>query len=319
MISPSFIDSTSLLFRETEQISGTRDFCFMAMDSFKKSVHDFSGKKGSLENEVLDMVKLVKSTSPRISLLMFMIFKISEEFSQYLLVSPQASISDQKNKLEEIIEEVKNARKKSSEKLIKFSKDVIENGDVILLHDASHSIFDILCQAKTDKKQFSILLAEREKKKNLIIIRFLIKHNFSFQVVPEYLLSQVKATITKSMFGAVTINSLHEVISDAGTGSIVSQMKEWKIPVYVPITNDKFSLWEAKEHHTYKTKKHKISEDIEYDKLSFSHDRYPTNLVTYFITNKGILSADELNKKYDSYYKECSFWRKKNKISETDN
>ncbi len=318
MLDQNFIDSGSLLFRETEQISGTRDFCFMAMDSFEKAIHDFSGDEISLQEEVADMVKLVKSTSPRISLLMFMVFKIAEEFRIY--TSKNASenknqtIKEQKKYLETLIHDVKERRKQSAKKLIDFSKTVIQNNDTILLHDASHSIFDILCQAQKDGKNFSILLAEREKKKNMLIIRFLLKHNLDFQVVPEYLLSQVKNQITKAIFGAVTINSLHEVISDAGTGSIVTQLKDWNIPVYIPITNDKFSLWEAKEHHTYKTKRLKTADDIEYEKLTFSHDRYKTDLVTYFITNKGILTSDELNKKYDSYYKECCYWRERNDI-----
>jgi len=78
MLDQNFIDASSHLFRETEQISGTRDFCFMAMDSFKKAIHDFSGDNKSLQEEIADMVKLVKSTSPRISLLMFMVLKLQK-------------------------------------------------------------------------------------------------------------------------------------------------------------------------------------------------------------------------------------------------
>ncbi len=314
MFSKKLLSSASTLFRESEQIVGTRDFCFSAIKSLSSAITTFSGSKEELREELKNMVYLVKNTSPRISLLMFMFFKIKELFFQYLDENPNVSIREAKQKLKFIIEEVRVRRLQSFQKLIKCSDSVIEGGDVILLHDASHSVFDILCEAQKKNIYFSILLAEREKKKNILILRFLIDNNIDFQVVPEYLLSHVKSNITKAIFGAVTINSLHEVVSDAGTGSIVAQMREWNIPVYVPITNDKFSLWKAKEHHTYKTTKHKISDNLEYDKLSFSHDRYKTDLVTCFITNKGLLSAKELNDMYDQYYKDCNYWRRKNEI-----
>ena len=316
MIDKAFLNSLSLLFRETEQISGTRDFCFLALDSLQKAIDDFSGNTEELFIEMKDLMEMVRSTSPRISLLMFMFFNINKEFKYFCKKNTKTpvDIKSYKKALKEIIIITKKERIASAQKLIKHSASVLEDGDVVLLHDASHSIFDILCHAQKEGKKISIILAEREKKKNMIILRFLLKHNFSFQVIPEYLLSYVQKDITKAIFGAVTINSFHEVVCDAGTSSIVSQLSQWNIPVYVPITTDKFSLWEAKEHHSYKTKKHKINEEIEYDKLSFSHDRYPTTFVDFFITNKGVLTADELNKKYDQYFFEQKEWRTQNNI-----
>jgi len=318
MINQKFLNALSSLFRETEQMSGTRDFCFLALDSLEKAIEDFSGNKEELIIEIHDVMEMVRSTSPRISLLMFMFFSINKEFKLFCKNNTDTSLSIKgyKKALKQIIITTKEDRIKSAHKLIKHSSSVIQDGDIVLLHDASHSIFDILCKAKEEGKNFSIMLAEREKKKNMIILRFLTKHNFSFQVIPEYLLSYIQKDITKAIFGAVTINSLHEIVCDAGTSSIVSQLKQWNIPIYVPITTDKFSLWDAKEHHSYKTKKHKINDGIEYDKLSFSHDRYPTNSVDFFITNKGILTAEELNTKYDQYFSEQKEWRKQNHIED---
>jgi len=316
MIDKNFLNALSLLFRETEQISGTRDFCFLALDSLQKAIDDFSGNTEELLIEIHDVMEMVRSTSPRISLLMFMFFNINKEFKLFCEKNTNNSLSikDYKKVLKEIIITTKKERTASAQKLIKHSASILKDGDVVLLHDASHSIFDILCHAQKQGVKFSIMLAEREKKKNMIILRFLTKHNFSFQVIPEYLLSYIQKDITKAIFGAVTINSLHEVVCDAGTSSIVSQLNQWNIPVYVPLTTDKFSLWEAKEHHSYKTKKHKINEEVEYDKISFSHDRYPTTFVDFFITNKGVLTADELNKKYDQYFLEQKEWRTQNNI-----
>lgn len=312
----NFLQNISALFRECEQMFASRDFCFLAMESIKKAILDFRGSNQELFSEMEKMVEIVKSTTPRIALLMMMVFQVFEVLEERRKKFPDESISDLQNFLSETIDTVVEKRKKSVQKLLQFSEEVLLDGDHILLQNASHTVFDMLLLAQKEGKQIYVTVAKQEEEKTANIIRFLSDHHFSFQVIPEYLLSYVRENVDKVFIGCVTINSLHEIISDAGTNSLVSQMHEWEIPVFIPITTDKFSLWHAEnKHHSHKIIKKKSISGIEYNKLIFSHDRFPISLVTKFITNKGILTSSELKDLYDKYQQGSVFWREKNKIS----
>ncbi len=305
----------SALFRECEHMFGSRDFSFLALESLERSVLHFQGTRHEFLSELEKMIEIVKNTSPRIALLMMMFFQILDEFQNYYHDFPQNSLEEDKEKIREIIKCVSEKRKKSVEKLIAFSRDALSDGDRILIHDPSHTIFDIFLTAKNDGKKLEIVVAEQEAEKTANIIRFLTENHFSFRVVPEYLLSYVRENVDSCFVGAVTVNSLGEVVGDAGTNSLVAEMRAWEIPVIVPITTDKFSLWDSEhKHHSYKSVKRKSLAGLEYEKLIYSHDRYPVAWVSEFITNKGLLKPEELQKMYDAYYEKNSSWRAKNKI-----
>ncbi|QQS59805.1 hypothetical protein IPN35_02970 [Candidatus Peregrinibacteria bacterium] len=306
----NIVTTISVLFRECEQIFGSRDFSFLAIESLRKAVVDYKGTRKEFCMETEKMVEIVKNTSPRIALLIMMFFRVFEEFEDFCRQNPNASLDEYEEKMVEIIDNVEEKRKKSVEKLLAFSHEVLKNRDRILLHDASHTIFDILLEVKRGGKKLEIVVAEQEAEKTANIIRFLAEHDFSFRVIPEYLLSYVRENVDCCFVGAVTVNSLGEVVGDAGTNSLVSQMRAWKIPVIVPLTTDKFSLWDAeRKHHSYKVVKRESVNATEYDKLIYSHDRYPVEWVSKFITNKGVLTAEELQKMYDTYYEKSSSWR----------
>lgn len=311
----SLVKGISDLFRECEQMFGSRDFSFLAIESLRKSVLDFRGTREEFAKEVEKMTEIVRNTSPRIALLMMMFFRVLEEFEEYRTQFPKNTLVDDQEKVAQIIDHIEEKRKKSVEKLLAFSRDVISNNDRILLHDASHTVFDILLRAKKDQKKMQIVVAEQEAEKTANVIRFLAEHHFSFRVIPEYLLSYVRENVDYCFIGAVTINSLGEVISDAGTSSLVSQMQAWKIPVVVPITTDKFSLWDAeRKHHCHKTVKQHSVCGTEYEKLVYSHDRYPLAWTSKFITNKGVFTPEEFQEMYNVYYEKNSVWRQKNHI-----
>lgn len=299
----------SQIFLDTEKVFGSRDSCFLAMDSMKDAVCSFSGTSDELQEEITSLAKSVTSMSPRIALLIMMVFNVLHEYNEK---RGELCIEDEKKLLCGIIDDVKKKRLKSVQKLLKFSEGIIVDGDTVLLHDISHTVFDIIRRAKSLKINFTVLVAEQERRQTEAIVSFLQQLHVPFTVIPEYLLIHVIQSINKAFLGAVTINSRHEVIADAGSEAVISQMLYHKIPVYVPITTDKLSLWEAKQqHHSLKTTKQKTLGGEEYDKLVFSHDRYSVDQVTEFITNKGRLTPDQLKKLYDEYFRKRELWRKK--------
>ncbi len=309
----TLLNTLSGLFLDIERTFGTRDCCFMAMESLKKSFLSFSGTREELRQEFQKVMELIKNTSPRIALLMFLIFDLFQAFESTF--SHRKSITEDKEFLEKYIEEIDQKRRKRFDDLIAISQVTIVDGDTILLHDISHTVFDILRHAKSQGKKFQVIIAQQDESKTAIIVRFLNTEKISFQVVPEYLLAHLKDSITKVFLGALTVNSLLEVIGDPGSESLISQMHLSHIPIYVPLTTDKLSLWQAeKKHHTCKTQKQKLISGIEYEKLVFSHDRYPVDLVTFFITNKGLLNSQEFKSLYHEYYAKNQEWRLKNAV-----
>lgn len=299
----------SQLFLDTEKVFGSRDSCFLAMDSMKEAVSCFSGTSDELQTEITTLAKTVTAMSPRIALLIMMMFNVLHEYNAK---RGSLCIEDEKKLLCTIINDVKAKRLKSVQKLLKFSDGIIKNGDTVLLHDISHTVFDILGRARSRGVEFQIIVAAQETKQTETVVSFLQNLHIPFTVVPEYVLIHVISTINMAFLGAVTINSRHEVIADAGSEAVISQMLYHKIPVYVPITTDKLSLWEAKQqHHSLKTTKQKSLGGEEYDKLAFSHDRYPVDQVTEFITNKGRLPPAKLKELYDEYFKKREIWREK--------
>lgn len=314
MMPQSFITIVSGLFRKSEETFGTRDFCFNALYSWEKAIQDFEGSKEKFHEELNKMVYLVKHTSPRIAFLIFMVITIMEQFEEFQTAHEGASLEEEKIALSEIIQSVITRRKQSVQKLIFASEGIIKNNTTIMLHDPSHTLFDILLHAQKMGKKFKIMVAEQESEKTAIIIDFLQKNSFEFTVVPEYLLSHIEKDIDLVLGGGTTVNSLYEVVADAGTHSLVSEMKEAGVPIYIAITTDKFSLWKAEEHHAHKQQKHVTSSGVEYDKLIFSHDRFPIFWATGFITNKGVLSAEQVKEFYDEEYQKQENWRKKHSV-----
>ncbi|MEI7511412.1 MAG: hypothetical protein WCJ84_04615, partial [Candidatus Peregrinibacteria bacterium] len=307
------LNSLSTLFIDIEHGFGTRNCCLMAMESLKKSLLSFGGSREELRQEFRKIVELLKNTSPRIALLMFVVFDLFEAFESTF--DSRKSISEDQEFLEKYVQEIEQKREERFQKLLSFSESTVDSGDTILLHDVSRTTFDILHHAQVQGKTFQVVIAEQEESKTSTIIRFLDAEGIPFQVVPEYLLTHVKESLTKVFLGALTMNSLLEIIGDPGTESIVSQMHLSQIPIYVSLTTDKLSLWEAeKKHHRCKTQKRKLNADIEYEKVAFSHDRYPIHLIDFFITNKGVLSAAEMKSLYEEYYGKSQIWREKNKV-----
>jgi translation initiation factor 2B subunit (eIF-2B alpha/beta/delta family) len=303
-------EALSSLFLETERLIGSRDTCFLAMNSLKESIDSFKGTQNELHHEIRSLTKAVTEMSPRIALLIVMMFTILDQYETDRVQC--TSLSQEKELLFACIDAVVEKRKKSVEKLLRYSEEIVSDGDTILLHDLSHTVFDILVHAQRQHKKFDVFIAAQEEKQTNIIVQFLHEHHIEFTVIPEFLLAHVMDSITKVLLGAVTINSNKQIISDAGSEAIVSQMQHFGKPVYVPITTDKFSLWQAAEkHHTLKAVHGKTCDGIRYDKLTFSHDRYSVMQVTKFITNKGCLSAEELSEMYDAYYAKNSAWREK--------
>ncbi len=213
-----------------------------------------------------------------------------------------------------IIRKVKELQKKTREEKKKIAKNAIKEikkGDTILIHTNSHTVMDALKTA-IRKKRFSCIVAEQEHDKTMAIIRELQKAQIPFKVVPEYMLSHIENEVSKIFIGAVTLNSFHHIVSNAGTNAIVSEFLG-VVPIYTLMGTRKCSFWDAKTmHHSYKEKQIKshTHSELNYNRIKFSHDRVPLKMFNYIITEKGTMTSKEMLEHYEKEFKKREKWRK---------
>jgi translation initiation factor 2B subunit (eIF-2B alpha/beta/delta family) len=308
MFSDQFIAQVSKMFRDIESSQGTRELCFLVWKSFMQAIDQYKGNKAQLVNEIRKVVFLSKNTSPRISMLIFMFSKFLEDFFE--VYEETDTLPETKKKMLGACQYVLAKRKRSVQKLLERNTDIIKEGDTILLHMYSGTIMNLLETVQKQGIDFDVIVAEQERKKTALIIRKLKNMSIDFQVIPEYLISHLEDNISLFLTGVVTINSHYHIIADAGSHSLISELFYHKIPIYACMTTDKMSLWKAKEHHhSFKSKTAKTKHGVKYEKLVFSHDRYPISMITTFLTNKGALTPLEVKALYDRYFTEQEQWR----------
>jgi len=178
------------------------------------------------------------------------------------------------------------------------------DGKNILIYDHSHSVQHALETLKSIGQKFTLLIAEQDLQKTSDSIMFAHQLEIPYKVVPSYMLSYLDETIDMAFFGAVTLQHGGQFVMDPGSKSVISHLHLEKKPIYVFLTTSKFSLWDIKspQKEIYvksHMRKHHHLNDIEFERVKFSHDRVDLNLVDFTVTEKGIFTPKELQKEYD--------------------
>jgi len=191
-------------------------------------------------------------------------------------------------------------------KLIKSSDALDVKGKTILIHDHSHTVQDVLIHYKAQGKKFNVIIAEQDYEKTHDNIERLHKAGIEFTVVPAYMLSHVHDQIDMVFFGALTLKDSMDFVLNPGALSLVTEFHVEKIPVYIFLGIDKFSLWKSKKRseifiHRH-TRQH-ADKPIKYERIKYSHDRVPSKYFKKIITNEGVLTPVELKQVFDEKLK----------------
>lgn len=304
----------SQLFLEIEGDLGTRDLNLNVLNSLESSVKQLQAKdEKDFLRQFYRLSKHIKNARPRIGIIienMYEIWKTLEKINFPSNIDTDSKIETLKQTVYKIIKKLKDKEGENKQKIIEYSKDLIQDGDVILLHSHSSTVLDTIKALNTEKK-FSCIVAEQEHEKTQNVIYKLHQAQIPFKVVPEYILSNVEDIIDKIFLGAVTLNSFNHIVGDSGTASLVSQFNG-KIPIYMFMTSKKCSFWKAEAiHHTCKlkhTRSHHY-QPFKYSRIKFSHDRVPADKFDYFVTENGILTSKEMTAWYKKVYKNRRKWR----------
>jgi translation initiation factor 2B subunit (eIF-2B alpha/beta/delta family) len=120
------------------------------------------------------------------------------------------------------------------------------------------------------------------------------------------MLSHIHDQIDMVFFGALTLKDTMNFVMNPGALSIITEFHLEKIPIYMFMGTDKFSLWKSKKRGEIFIHKHKrthIHKPIEYERIKYSHDRVPAKLFKKIVTNEGVLTPLKLKKVFNEAFK----------------
>ncbi len=244
-----------------------------------------------------EIFELVETIKPRYAILIDSFYKIFN----------QAKGHDVERMIRNI-NKIKKSYCKEMKDLTRSAEKIKANKKTILIYDHSHSVQNALRQLQKKRQKFSVLVAEQDLEKTGDNIAFLHKSNIPFKVVPSYMVSHLEDSIDMAFFGAVTFQEGGRFVMDPGSKSIISQLRLEKKPIYLFLTTSKFSLWPVKDvkkqvHVKSDIRNHHHFEEVAFERLKFSHDRVPVDLVDHVVTEKGIFNPEQTKKEFASLMK----------------
>ena len=281
-----------------EREHGTRDTCIQFLEALQAALRATAFKGGGdLRRQFEDFYDLFAPLKPRMAIIQHYLDVLIEHLDE----NPRA---DAGGLIEEMIAAIHDARADNAAqnaKLLKEAVKLIPSCGRVLVHSHSRTVLDTLDLARRTHKKFEVIVAEQETARTLDVVRFLQERDIRFIVVPEYMLSSLEVDISCLLIGAVTLKHDMHFVVDAGTKAVVSEMRLAKIPVQLMLTTNKFSYWNTrKASQTVKTIKsiaHPHA-DFCFDRVKFSHDRLPLDLVDRIVTEEGGFPPDRMREVY---------------------
>ena len=292
----------SEILRDLESQIGTRDVSQLVLRAFNTSMKDFKPKShDDIKKQFENLVHIISNTKPRFGVLTNFFNEIVTSFDEK---SP-SSYNSNKCKLffDNKINNLLKSENKDYEHLLSNATDINVKNKRILIHDHSHTVHDVLLNYKKKKINFNVVIAEQETDKTHSNIEFLHEHDIPFQVVPAYMISHIYNTIDIAFFGALTLKDTMHFVMDPGSSSLISELFIAKIPSYMFLEVNKFSLWKSKKRgevfmHEHKRRHH--NKPIEYNRIKYSHDRVSTEFFEKIITDKESFTQKGIKKYFDS-------------------
>lgn len=308
-------DSLSAVLRQVEAELGTSALTELSLTTLLDALKAFQAK--SVEDfyeQFEDLMRMIKSTKPRIGILIAHFCELWEQLKDRK--SNLKNIQEIHGLIENVISMIKNENQADNYNLLENGLKCIEDGDVILIHTHSRTVLNLIITAFKQKKKFRVILAEQEEEKTEDMALILQNNDIPFLSVPEYMLSHIESEVTKVFLGSVTLNNSYNFVTDVGSNSVVSELQHAGIPIYMFLTTKKFSLWDTtKKEQTYKITQKKscrhAARGLTFERIKFSHDRIPLDLISEVITEKGLHSPEEIKEIFNDYYKTHAAWRKK--------
>ncbi len=301
------INLMSKLLREIESDIGSTELNLLVLKRLITSIETLDVKTSEeFQEKFYELYEVLSITSPK-----FWIVNVHLEelkaFFQKNIINQNFSLSKQKRVFIKKINDLHNSSEQQKEMIIKNSLSIDVDGKTILIYDTSNVVLRILKNFVKNWRKFKIIIAEQGIDKTHKNVENMHQLWISFQVVPAYTLSHILERVDMIFLWALTMKDTKNFVMSPGSHSIVSEFNVEKIPAYLFINTEKFSLWKSKERwdvfiHEH-LRKH-VEKDIEYTRIKYSHDRVPVELFHRIVTNQGVFTSKEVSDLYDKKYKE---------------
>ncbi|MCB0311028.1 MAG: hypothetical protein KDD42_07325 [Bdellovibrionales bacterium] len=182
------------------------------------------------------------------------------------------------------------------ERLSSMAQHVIEifqSKKKVLLHSSGRTMQYLIGYLAEKNVKPEVFVASQEPRKTKRLINSLHENGYEYSVVSEHAIAHVIEYLDLALFGCLTLNRENQLIMQPGSSSLISQMHDSKVPIYVFLTTNKFSFWAEATEPAYREIRPKKLDNIRYEKIVFSHDTVPLELATGLITEEGVLTPQE--------------------------
>lgn len=293
----------SQLMRELEIEIGSRDLTELVLRSLIDAIKAFKGNElGDFCKQYEGFAHMVANTEPKFGIFRYYFGILEKEISKKCSIKSDGSWKKPAIKKIELI--LKNSRKQKKQ-LLKNAEKCNVNGKTILIHDHSHTVQDVLVHLKK-KNKFRVIIAEQDYKKTHDNIERMHRAGIPFMVVPSYMLSHMYDEIDMVFYGALTLKDTMHFVMNPGAQSIIAELHLEKIPAYMFLGTDKFSLWKSQKRGEIFIQKHKRSHStkpIIYERIKYSHDRVDVKYFDEIVTNEGVFNQKELKEIFEKKMK----------------
>jgi translation initiation factor 2B subunit (eIF-2B alpha/beta/delta family) len=174
--------------------------------------------------------------------------------------------------------------------------NIIDDGDVIIVHTASTDVMNMLSMAKQvmDKK-IKVIVLKQDVAKTKQLIAALQQAQVEIETVPEFSLSHYVGEANKLFLGALSLTHDKKIVSSVGTASIASLCHFHKVPVYLFANTLKFSHKPSEDQRIHEKKFSQEQESVCYELTTFSHDMLELAMVDFLVTEDGVFSRDAID------------------------
>ncbi len=281
------------LIRDHEDLIGSSRVTMLAIESLIKSIQELKCRADDVRELYADLAESIKNTKPKVVPLIHVI----EEFETEMQDGFGGDIDEIKKKAEKILMQQYNKVKSKVGKVIEHGMQLINDGDVIIVHTVSKDVTNMLMIAKeVFQKEFEVILLKQDFMKTGKLIKSFASAEIVTRVAPEYSLSHYVHEANKVFIGTLSVGTDMKFVAALGTANIISLCHLQQLPVYLFATTLKFSHQRISEQKIHRKEELRRQDNCDYVLITHSHDIVDMDLVDYIITENGVHTVAELER-----------------------
>ncbi len=280
------------LIRDHEDLVGSSRTAMLSLQSFISSIRQLKCPSSEMRGQYLELAEAIKNTRPKIIPLIHLI----EEFESEMEPHFGADEATVREKAIEILQAKHDMIKSKVGKIIEHGMNVIETGDVIIVHTASTDVMRMLAMARqVMEKDIKVIVLKQDFVKTRQLISTLQQARVEMETIPEFSLSHYVSEANKMFIGALSVTHDKKIVSAVGTANIASLCHFHQVPIYLFANTLKFSHKPSEDQRIHEKKLTREEESFSYELTTFSHDMVDLSMVDYLVTEDGVLSKMQID------------------------